>query len=135
MLHKKSASPLCGWQVKIFIFLTVYLTGSGSKGSAPPLQQQDFRSFLFSLLFYIFSFLLIRFRTFSLYIFPIPAAFLTAGIQNTGPHFYKKYLLPSFPALPYPPDILRSLPSRRSTRREFSGNTHAAYKKENFWNR
>ena len=31
MLHKNSASPLCDWQVKIFIFLTVYLTGSGSK--------------------------------------------------------------------------------------------------------
>lgn len=30
MLHKNSASPLCDWQVKIFIFLTVYLTGSGS---------------------------------------------------------------------------------------------------------
>lgn len=30
MLHKSSASPLCDWQVKIFIFLTVYLTGSGS---------------------------------------------------------------------------------------------------------
>ena len=29
-LHKNSASPLCDWQVKIFIFLTVYLTGSGS---------------------------------------------------------------------------------------------------------
>lgn len=31
MLHKNSASPLCDWQVKIFIFLTVYLTGSGSQ--------------------------------------------------------------------------------------------------------
>ena len=30
MLHKNSASPLCDWQVKIFIFLIVYLTGSGS---------------------------------------------------------------------------------------------------------
>ena len=31
MLHKNSASPLCDWQGKNFIFLTVYLTGSGSK--------------------------------------------------------------------------------------------------------
>ena len=28
MLHKNSASPPCDWQAKIFVFLTVYLTGS-----------------------------------------------------------------------------------------------------------
>ena len=30
MLHKNSASRKEDWQVKIFIFLTVYLTGIGS---------------------------------------------------------------------------------------------------------
>ena len=39
MLHKNSASPLCDWQVKIFIFLTVYLTGSGSVKEIPRLFQ------------------------------------------------------------------------------------------------
>ena len=30
MLYKNSAGPLCDWQVKFFIFLIVYLTGSDS---------------------------------------------------------------------------------------------------------
>lgn len=112
--------------------------GDTKKDPPPPYNSRDSDPFYFlysSLFFYMFPFLLIRFRTVSPCIFPISAAFLTAGIQNTEPHFHKRYLLPSFPALPYPPDIPRSLPSRRSTRREFSGNTHVAYKRENFWNR
>ena len=46
MLHKNSASPLCDWQVKNFIFLTVYLTGSGSPQpkEEKPLTLEDVRA-------------------------------------------------------------------------------------------